>query len=216
MKRKTVRLLDKLSYTSAYYVQTKKKESHEYKRILYFGFQAIYSDIMKFSIIGCISVALNSFITSAIVTLTFVLLRKYAGGVHMKTELKCTVLSVLLMILPGTLIEHKLNNLNFEIVTIVILATFVITYLCLKKYAPKDCLNRPISKEESVVFKRKSIFSLYLIVVTAFVLTILNNYKLAFAICTSCIMEILTLVPPGYATLDMLNKVKLHKKCKKC
>ena len=109
-----------------------------------------------------------------------------------------------------------MNNLNFEIVTIVILTTFVITYICLKKYAPKDCLNRPITEEESEVFKRKSVFYLCLIVITAFVLTILNNYKLAFAICVSCIMEILTLVPPGYTALDMLNKVKLHKKCKKC
>ncbi len=200
-----MKIIRKLAYSSANYIQKNNKSSHENRRILYFGFQAIYGDIVKLIIVILISSALQSPFQVLALTFAFAFLRRYAGGFHMDTELKCIIATVCSFVIPGTLI----SKINFEINTIWIIGIntiiFINCLLLLKKYAPKDCVNRPIDENEAIVFKRKAIRDLIILTVISIILALLSQPLLSLSIIAGIVIEIFTLVPVGYRLFEMIN-----------
>ncbi len=204
-----MKFIRKFAYSSAIYIQKNNSSSHENRRILYFGFQAIYGDIVKLIIVILISSALQSLLQVLALTFAFALLRRYAGGFHMDTEGKCIITTVCSFVIPGTLI----SKLNFEANTFWIIIINAIVFLncllLLKKYAPKDCVNRPIEENEEIVFKRKAIRDLIILTVISIILTFFGQHLLSLSIIAGIIIEIFTLVPFGYKLFEKINSAHL-------
>ena len=200
-----MKFIRKFAYSSAIYIQKNNSGSHENRRILYFGFQAIYGDIIKLIIVILISTALQSLLQVLALTFTFALLRRYAGGFHMDTEGKCIIATVCSFVIPGTLI----SKLNFEVNTfwfiIINAIVFLNCLLLLKKYAPKDCVNRPIEENEEIAFKRKAIRDLIILTVISIILTLFGQQLLSLSIIAGILIEIFTLVPFGYRLFEKIN-----------
>jgi accessory gene regulator B len=200
-----MKFIRRFSYSSAIYIQKSNNGNHENRRVLYFGFQAIYGDIVKLIIVILISAALNSLLQVLSLTFAFALLRRYAGGFHMDTEAKCIIASVCSFVVPGTLISKI--NFEFDTVWVIIInfIAFVISIFLLKKYAPKDCVNRPIEEDEAVIFKRKAIRDVIILIVLSIILAILGHHLLSLSIIAGILIEIFTLVPVGYRLFEIIN-----------
>ncbi len=200
-----MKIIRKFAYSSAHYIQQNNSSSHENRRILYFGFQAIYGDIVKLIIIMLISFALQSLLQVLVLTFAFAFLRRYAGGFHMDTESKCIIATVCSFVIPGTLI----SMINFEMNTVWIIIinaiTFINCLLLLNKYAPRDCVNRPIEEDEANAFKSRAIRDFIILTVISIILALLGQYLLSLSIIAGILIEIFTLAPVGYKLFEMFN-----------
>ncbi|PYG88590.1 accessory gene regulator B [Ruminiclostridium sufflavum DSM 19573] len=203
-----MKILHRLAYISASCIQRNNNSSHINRRILYFGFQAIYGDLVKLTVIICIAAILKALLPVLTLTLAFALLRRYAGGFHMSTELKCIFASVFSFVIPGTVI----SMLNFEISTVLsVIISVIIFLICLflvAKYSPKDCVNRPIDEKEAVVFRKKAIRDLILLFMLSILLLLLGQPTLSAAIITGIAIEIFTVIPIGYRFFELINSLQ--------
>ena len=200
-----MKIIRKFAYSSAIYIQQNNSSSHENRRILYFGFQAIYGDIVKLIIIILISTALQSLLQVLTLTFSFAFLRRYAGGFHMDTEGKCIIATVCSFVIPGTLISKINIELNTVWIIIINAIIFINCLLLLKKYAPKDCVNRPIEENEAIIFKRRAIRDFIILTVISIILALLGLHLLSLSIIAGILFEIFTLVPVGYRLFEIIN-----------
>lgn len=207
-----MKIIKKLAYKSAFYIQKCNNSSHENKRILYFGFEAIYGDIVKLTIVICASAILRSLFPVLAITLAFAILRRYAGGFHMDSEGKCLLATFCSFVIPGTLLSKINFHANSILLIIINAFIFIACLLLLIKYAPKDCINRPIDEDESIVFKRRAIRDIIILTIISIILAILDNSLLSFSIMLGIILEVFTLVPFGYNLFKAFNSFSLAKK----
>lgn len=208
IKRGNMRLIEKCAYSSAKFIQVKKKQNHADRAILYFGFQVIYGDIIKIFLLTLLSLILKSFLSTAVLAIAFIVLRTYAGGIHMNTEIKCTIVTIILLLVPGTLIAYLSSYISTRATLMFILFVLVFSFICLYKYAPKDCINRPITDKHTIQkFKRYAIITLFILI--SFSLVIIKYYDnfLAVSIGSGVILAIFTVIPSGYNLLDLINRV---------
>ena len=202
-----MRFIEKCAYSCAKFIQVNRGQNHEDRATLYFGFQAIFGDAVKFLVIAFLSMILNSFIATLILTLSFILIRSYAGGVHMDTEGSCMLMSICLLVIPGAAINYTYKYLSTDAISMLCLVIFVISFICIWIYAPIDCINRPITEQSEISrFKHNSILCLVFLLFFSIICILLKQNLIVTAIIIGVLMEILTIVPFGYRLLDMLNK----------
>ena len=207
LQGETMRVIEKCAYSCAKFIQVNRGQTHEDRATLYFGFQAVFGDVLKFLVIAFLSIFLNSFISTLIITISFILIRSYAGGIHMNTEGSCMLISICLVVIPGVAINYTYKYFSTAALSILCLVIFVISFICIKIYAPIDCINRPITEQSEISrFKYNSILCLIILLFFSITCILLEQNLIATAILTGVLMEIFTIVPVGYRLLDMLNK----------
>lgn len=114
---------------------------------------------------------------------TFIILRKFTGGLHAKKYSHCLISSII-VIVASLLIIETLERNTFQIwfYCVEVIAVIVICSL-----APIENNNKPLLKKEKKVYKAVSIFiSLVILALTCFLL--LNNSVLSYSIGTGLIM----------------------------
>lgn len=204
-----MKIIKKVSYNSAFYICKQLGRNHLKRSILYFGFQAIYGDAMKFAAIIIASLALDAFLTTVTVAVSFALLRRNAGGFHLKTEFGCTIFTVIICVTPGYLLSRLTPDVKTGISFLV--AIYIYSFISILKYAPKGCENRPITLEYEIKkFKKKSIQSLILLCSSSIVLLSLNQFYISFSVCIGCLLEVLTINPFIFAWVERKKTFKLY------
>lgn len=200
-----MKILRKFAYISANYIKKSNNSTNESKRILYFGFQAIYGDLIKLFIVLCISLLLQSLLPVLTLTFSFTFLRRYAGGFHMNTELKCIIATVCFFVIPGTIISRVGFMLYPWKLIGIHTVFFVVCLLLLIKYSPRDCVNRPIDDSEAIIFKKKSIRDFIFLTLISIILAFLGQLILSISILAGIVIEIFSLVPIGYRFFELIN-----------
>ena len=130
----------------------------ENRDIYIYGLQLLIATILK--VIGLFAIALSFGVVKEMIVfmLFFSSLRIQAGGVHAETFLKCFISTVILIfssIFVTRLIAEN-HFLNFQLVSI------VLSIIVVFKYAPVETENKPLSKEEKVIYRRRSIVTVLL------------------------------------------------------
>lgn len=102
--------------------------------------------------------------------LGFSYIRIYSGGVHSKSAIRCTVLSLLLILLSlkvsNYLFLHKFDLLPLLFMIVGTVLIFI--------YAPGKVRNRPITDSERQYFKKKSRRIAIIELILIFVVTVLD------------------------------------------
>lgn len=161
------------------------------ERELYvYGFFILISQILYFTLTMIFGVLLDIVLESVIFYVAFQFIRRYAGGIHASSELKCeiaTTISIFLCLLCTKLCET--NNIQMPILVLTIIAAISIFVLC-----PLDTPEKPLTKEEYKYFRKISWLILLLIVL---MISIGWHFKLEFIMypcCMSLILESILLV----------------------
>lgn len=155
-----------------------------------YGFFILISQILYFTLTMIFGVLLDIVLESVIFYVAFQFIRRYAGGIHASSELKCeiaTTTSIFLCLLCTKLCET--NNIQKQILVLTSIATVLIFVLC-----PLDTPEKPLTKEECKYFRKISWVILLFIM-----LAICTGwyFKLEFLIypcCMSLILESILLV----------------------
>ena len=155
-----------------------------------YGFFILISQILYFTLTMIFGVLLGIVLESVIFYVAFQFIRRYAGGFHASSEMKCTLIttiSIFLCLLCTKICE--INNIQMPILVLTIIAAVSIFVFC-----PLDTPEKPLTKEECKYFRKISWVILLLIMLT---ICIGWYFKLEFLIypcCMGLILESILLV----------------------
>jgi len=181
--------------------------SHESRRIYYFGFQVVIGAIIKGLLLILLAGITRTILPSLIIVGVFVVLRQIAGGYHMKTFGKCIAVSLGVFIAAALISKYTYPFWNRISILIFVILTFIVSLICLLKWAPSDNPNRPITKQEEIdKFKRLSVLFiiLWLLASLTAVYFKLNMYTLSG--CFGVILEVFTVTPLGHKFFGSLER----------
>jgi len=141
-------------------------DESEFEMALY-NMEILLINIEKILIVYGVSLLFSNLKNTLIMHMSYLVLRKYAGGWHASKSYNCTIFSVITFVLIPWLIA----NLKFQlpVLFVVILTVFIV--LTIWKYAPADTEKNPlISIKERKNMRYMSIFiSVLLLLLILFV-----------------------------------------------
>lgn len=155
-----------------------------------YGFFILISQILYFTLTMIFGVLLDIVLESIIFYIAFQFIRRYAGGIHASSELKCeiaTTTSIFLCLLCTKLCET--NNIQMPILVLTSIATVFIFVFC-----PLDTPEKPLTKEECKYFRKISWVILLLIMLTICIGWYFKLEFLMYPCCMSLILESILLV----------------------
>lgn len=136
-----MRFINKWSYSCAKGLAGILEENHQKKAEYYFGFQVALGGIVKTVLLVAVSMMLGVLIPTLIISISFALLRKVAGGYHMDTYGKCLFVSIALFVIAALIAKHTYRHWSIVWLAIMITLTFTIGLYVLIRYAPRDTPN---------------------------------------------------------------------------
>lgn len=158
-----------------------------------YGLELLIVTILK--IIGFIIIAftLDLVKETLIFTIYFSGLRIQAGGYHARTPFKCFVSTIIIMF-PGILLV-RLIPIEKQLYYILISTT--ISIFLIYKYAPVESKNKPLTREEDRIYRRRSLMTVIVGSIIIFLLICLSKsftYLGSIGL-TGFLIESVTLIP---------------------
>jgi accessory gene regulator B len=157
-----------------------------------YGLQTMIEKFVNICTIIIFAIVSKEVLVSFVFYLCFVYLRKYTGGFHARTFLKCYFLSSISFAVAVLLIKYNVFS------TIIYRILCVLGIVLLLKWKPIDSENKPISDEEKNLYYKKVIMLLLIFCILCVGLWMFEIYELEKAIesvvilvaGTSCICKI--------------------------
>ncbi len=170
-------------YTDALIIN---KQIDESERAIYeYGCYIFLSSTLFFLVTILFGFILQMVLSSIIFFISFMSIRRYAGGYHAKTEIMCQINSFILILLSNILIKLAIH---FHLQLLLIFINFISIVLILA-LAPLDSKEKPLSHIEKKHYKRKT-YMILVILIAIFITT----YKLEVSpiyvpICSALFLE---------------------------
>ena len=203
-----MRFVQKLSYSCAKYLSHMLDEDNQKKAVYYYGFQIAIGSIVKIITLIAISIAFGVLLPALIISISFTLLRKVAGGCHMKTYGKCLVVTIGLFIAAALLAQYTHQYWGVEGIVILFTLTFITGIYLIIKYAPKDSPNRLITDlKERRRFRNLSIIYMLVWLALVVVLTMYGMKMHILALCFSVLLELFGITPIGHRFFEKIEYV---------
>lgn len=155
-----------------------------------YGFFVLFSQILYLILTIIIGVSLGIVLESILFYFFFQFIRRYAGGIHASSELKCgiaTTSSIFLCLLCIKLCEA--NHVQMPILILTILAAVSILILC-----PLDTPEKPLTEVERKHFRKISLIVLAMITIVIAVSMGFKKQCITLSACFSIILEGILLV----------------------
>ncbi len=171
----------------------------EDRAIYQYGIQQGLSILMNLFTTFLIGVVTGMFWESIIFSAAYMLLRRYAGGFHAKTPVRCYIYSATMVI--AVLLAIKL----LPLMKIVCPFLFVVGSLAIVLFAPVEDKHKPLDKAEQHVYRKNTL----LIIGTEtliFVISICLEIKMIYSTVTFAIFSIAILVVTGILKNLLISK----------
>ena len=152
-----------------------------------------------------------------LIAFTSSILRRSSGGAHASKAMNCTIIGLLVTLIPAKIIS--IIDKNIIAVTVIGVIIFLFSFVLVYKLAPVDNPNKPIKSEKKIKrLKNDSITTLvfYLVlVIVACILFSINSNKifLSYALCIyfGTAWQVFTLTKAGHKATNLvdhfLNKI---------
>lgn len=175
--------------------------SEENRELYNYGFFVFASHFCFAVLAMCVGIAFGCFIESIIFYVSFQFIRKYAGGYHASSEVRCEVISSLSIIASVGLIKlAKVYDLQM-----VLLIFAIISVACIFALSPLDTPEKKLDENERKHFRKIS-WAITLIIIIAVVASYLLSIEVLIApCCVSLILESILLL---FGKIKMKIKVK--------
>lgn len=219
-------MIDKLAYLTANYLiksdksveiiaktlakrkqgQYKKLTREESLEIISYSLSAIYGDVLKIILVLLIASVMHIIIPTIIIMMVFSTYRLFAGGVHMNTFFRCFILMIVLFITGAFIIQNTYMTYSSTVNNYIIILTFICNLVLVKKYAPQDTENKPITdKQEIVKYKRLSENYVFIVCILMFLFN--NSNLIVLSIVYGLMLELFTITPVGVKFFSYVDKV---------
>ncbi|EHI98140.1 Accessory gene regulator B [Clostridium sp. DL-VIII] len=146
-----------------------------------------------------------------IFTISVSILRKYSGGAHASSPLRCTIIGMFLALAVGLSVDKILYKFNITTVILMSIACVIFTLLVILRNAPVDSIQKPITDiKMREAFRKKSIIVIFIcsfVIIGLFVINMTDlevyNIKLIETISIGLFWQAITLTKKG---ISLLNK----------
>lgn len=101
-------------------------------------------------------------------------LRKYSGGVHASSPIRCAIIGATTSGLFGIFVNRIFYKSNINIVIAFCIFSIITSLIIVIRNAPVDCIEKPIDYESKIIFKRKSIILVALITIVIIAIFFIN------------------------------------------
>lgn len=145
-------MINKLSKSIAHKLVKVGMLKYEEQELYAYGLFMLFSEFAFLIIVLSFSIILDCVFESMVFYFSFRFLRKYAGGYHAKTEIRCEILSVLSILMCIFII--KLSRTTECCYSIFVLTLFSV--ICIFAFCPLDTPEKPLSKKEFNYFRKIS------------------------------------------------------------
>ena len=157
------------------------KDSDVYR----YGFESILSSYLSILVVLLTGIAIHHKLIALLYLIVFYFIRKYSGGYHCNSYLKCMIFTDLTFILSVIMI----SNMNYKmLIPLSILSSF----FSIKK-APICHANKPFTNAQKKVFKQKNCYiiciSLLIGTVSIFLYPILSRLIFVIIIINAFLMK---------------------------
>ena len=161
--------------TARFFVEQKAAES-EFEEVYAYGAEIVYSTVLNGLIVLLMSVITGIFIPTLVFIISFILLRRSAGGFHASTHTKC----MLILVAVHLLFVLCVNFLNIAIVPY--FSYFTILYSCISVFlfAPVEHPNKPLKSHEIMKLRGFSISAVMLLSISIIILIFSKKFDFAF------------------------------------
>lgn len=155
--------------------------SEDETELFHYGLFVIFSELS--ALIYCLffGTVLKITLVSALFYVIFLVLHRFAGGFHVKTELCCQIITSLILLMG--IVGIKLSALvDFGYLMVICAISSVLLVIL----SPADTPQKPIETQDRVVFKKIILIT----VVIGFVLVILLNFIGAYMYANTIVIAI--------------------------
>jgi accessory gene regulator B len=140
-----------------------------------YGFEMIFAAILDIFIVIFIGIVFHLLVEAIVFLGFFVVFRRFTGGFHANTHLKCKISFIIVITSVLSLINVLPKNLVFNI----FIPVYILQFLLIYKYVPVENLNKPLDNHKKRRNKINSflanLFSLSLFIV----LSLAENSRMA-------------------------------------
>lgn len=138
----------------------KQQEAEEY----IFGINVFLTIVVNIASALLIGIIMGMPFEIALFIFVFKMLRKYVGGSHSKTALRCYITSCITYVIALMLIKYCPSH--GAVVTTITFICYIV--ICL--ISPVEAENKPLDDLEKKVYKRRSIVSISIVIVAFMIL----------------------------------------------
>lgn len=191
------------------------KLDKDHEEIVAYGSFIFLQKLWSFFLVMVIGAIFGVFLESLVVFFTSSLLRKYSGGVHASSPNGCAIIGAIISVSLALIIKVIFKTINIELVVIIGIICFALSYYVVYKLAPVDSPEKPIVKFEKKQYLKKCSIGVlnFLLVVTSSMLLFYTTYKIIFlfnfigCICIGVLWQVFTLTSKGHAIIFKLDSV---------
>ena len=155
-----------------------------------YGFFMIIGRIYYFFVTVVTGLLMGIPFESALFYVVFMVLRTYAGGVHAKTEIACSVLTTLAMI-SSVLGIKQLELLDNSLFPLLMLGT---GSLCILLFSPMDTNEKPLDEQEQGKYKAICVVIVLMCIIVALISQLFSIHRIFYAIVCSIFLESILLI----------------------
>lgn len=163
-------MISKLSHLITLNLLKRNVILDEEKELYDYGLFMLISYVMFFFISILFGIALNIPFLSIIFYISFCLVRNFAGGIHANSEIKCDIITTVLILICEILIRIFID---YSLVSIAF-AMQIISSGCLCVFKPVATFQKEINQQEKLCYHKKLIFIVCFINIFSFVLFYFN------------------------------------------
>lgn len=161
------------------YIDEDERDLYEY------GFFIVSSKIIYLLITSVFGLILNVFFESLIFFIAFDFVRKYAGGYHATTEMRCAAITTVAIFVCLYIIKLS-NTYDFRLPLFILGLCFsFVIFLC----TPIDTPEKPLSSAKKKRFQKLTWIYLTLLIVIIFFSYVTNYSLLFYPCCMALILE---------------------------
>lgn len=148
-------MIEKISDYFAKYL-TRNSMIIQHDEVIYkFGVKVLFWHVSHILIVAILGAMMNKFCETLVFIILYSILRKYAGGYHAKSETKCLLCSLIVVIIVNVFSDFLLDK-SKAFSTLLLLVSSAIIW----KFAPVDNVNRQLSNKERNLYAAKTKISL--------------------------------------------------------
>ena len=150
-----------------------------------YGFFMLISRICFFFVTAVTGLLMGIPVESVLFYMVFMLLRTYAGGVHAKTEIACSVLTTLALIASVIGIK-QLESLGNSLIPLLMLG---IGSLCLLLFSPLDTMEKQLDEPDKRKYRAICVAIVLLCIMAAVIAQLLSIHGIFCTIVCSIFLE---------------------------
>lgn len=173
----------------------------EIRDIYVYGLTAIFSYAINLSLTLLVGLTLGIPFEMLMFLIPFAVLRASSGGYHAKTWWGCVLASLFIVFAVSFLLLIDLDSASLPLTLALIIASAVLTFVL----APVAHSNRPLSKDDTIKFKKRARVTVIGFSITSLVLLIFGH--LVFALCIALGLAVPT-VSMLYVVIQQKKEVK--------